>query len=104
MQSLEIRALHLKKAIKDIAPKMTSALKTYHTYRDKHSALVTEHREVQKQLKILNGGVKFITITKRQTNTSKPAPKVDVKKTISHMSDEEKKALRELLLGDGGIL
>jgi hypothetical protein len=93
---------NLREKITVAAPKVAETLKSYHLARDVHQALVTEHRELQKQLKLMNGDYKKLP---PHTNTKtkirhKSIVAEDPKKLLSSLSDTEKAELRKLLLGD----
>ena len=90
---------HLEQAIKDIAPKMSAALKTYHKLRDKHSNLVSEHRERQKELKILNDQITRLAPPKTDKRSLNNDTK-QLKNKIAKLTEEEKALLRGLLLGE----
>ena len=92
---VEIDLLHTY--IKDIAPKLAEALSIYHKLRDEHTMLVKQHRERQKELKLLIGDIKILP---SHTSTKKSLAKaVNLTKTINKMSAKDKQRLRDELLG-----
>lgn len=90
----------LEKEIRLIAPKMTAALKTYHKLRDHHASLVTKHRDLQKEYRILQDQ---ITKLPNHINNKKSLVRDDPEKTkrmIKSLSEQDRQLLRALLLGE----
>jgi len=74
-------------------------MNTYHKLRNKHAELVTEHRETQKELKILNDQIIKLALPKAKTKSLNDNTK-QLKSKIAQLSEEEKALLRGLLLGE----
>jgi len=99
IEQMMIEIAHLEKAIIDITPKMNAAMKTFHLLRDKRTNMMTRHRELQKEVKLLRGDViklsSSASVTRKPKEQTSQAP---ISTIVSKMSDDEKKQLKELLL------
>lgn len=98
---METEISHLEKAIKDIAPKLNAALVSYHTIRNKHGALVTSHRELQRDLKLLRGDYKKLApYQSAKKSLNKTKPKMTLAQLLAQLSPEDKAKMRAQLLED----